>query len=114
MTAHVHAASMAEYAKDAMETDKPWERWEWKPKNDFTWRSFVEPSAITFPGPAWWSDTEYRRKPVKSYLYGNFTLSGPVGEPRTLATTRYSDQREVSSNIEYEFLDGKLVGVRLL
>ena len=25
---HIHAAAMAEYAKDALETDKPWERWE--------------------------------------------------------------------------------------
>lgn len=25
---HIHAAAMAEYAKDAAETDKPWERWE--------------------------------------------------------------------------------------
>lgn len=28
MTKHIHAELMAEYAKDAMETDKPWERWE--------------------------------------------------------------------------------------
>ena len=25
---HIHAAAMAEYAKDAAETDMPWERWE--------------------------------------------------------------------------------------
>lgn len=25
---HIHAAAMAEYAKDALETDRPWERWE--------------------------------------------------------------------------------------
>ncbi|MGR9107811.1 MAG: hypothetical protein ACU843_12850, partial [Gammaproteobacteria bacterium] len=29
MTKHIHAEAMAEYAKDAMETDKPWERWEY-------------------------------------------------------------------------------------
>lgn len=28
MTAHKHAALMLQYAQDAMETDKPWERWE--------------------------------------------------------------------------------------
>jgi len=27
---HIHADLMLEYAKDASETDKPWERWEWK------------------------------------------------------------------------------------
>ena len=30
---HIHAATMAEYAKDAAETDKPWERWEFSYKN---------------------------------------------------------------------------------
>ena len=29
MTKHIHADLMMEYAKDAMETDKPWERWEY-------------------------------------------------------------------------------------
>jgi hypothetical protein len=28
MTAHKHAAAMLQYAQDAAETDKPWERWE--------------------------------------------------------------------------------------
>ena len=28
---HIHAATMAEYAKDAAETDKPWERCRRKP-----------------------------------------------------------------------------------
>lgn len=28
MAAHVHAKEMMQYAKDAMETDKPWERWQ--------------------------------------------------------------------------------------
>ena len=27
---HIHAAAMAEYAKDAMDTDNPWEWWEFK------------------------------------------------------------------------------------
>ena len=30
MTSHKHAHLMAQYAQDALETDKPWERWEWK------------------------------------------------------------------------------------
>jgi len=29
MTAHKHADLMLQYAQDAMETDKPWERWEY-------------------------------------------------------------------------------------
>jgi len=48
---------MMQYAQDAMETDKPWERWEyrgkweiWKPLND----GFF---------PTWHTGYEYRRKP---------------------------------------------------
>ena len=28
MAKHIHADLMLQYAQDAMETDKPWERWE--------------------------------------------------------------------------------------
>ena len=28
MKAHIHAAEMAQYAEDALQTDRPWERWE--------------------------------------------------------------------------------------
>ena len=51
MTAHVHAALMLQYAKDAMETDKPWERWEVKVAAD------VQPN-VMFQGmsfhPEWY------------------------------------------------------------
>lgn len=107
MAAYVHAALMAEYAKDALETDKPWEQWEIFSDTDEKWVSLS-----THPG--WMSQRQYRRKPVKIYLYGNFKLSGYVGCPDAVASTRYSDQREVDSNIEYEFIDNKLVNVRLL
>ena len=32
MTAHKHAHLMMQYAQDAMETDKPWERWQIRPE----------------------------------------------------------------------------------
>ena len=35
MTAHKHANLMLQYAQDAMETDKPWERWEVKAPNEW-------------------------------------------------------------------------------
>lgn len=55
MSAHIHAALMTEYAKDALETDKPWERWEWQMTRDRAWCPCRE-------SPNWHSAHEYRRK----------------------------------------------------
>lgn len=52
---HIHAELMAEYAKDAMETDKPWERWEVL-DNSGGW------GGIDY-NPVWVSSCQYRRKP---------------------------------------------------
>ena len=50
---HIHAASMAEYAKDAAETDKPWERWE--TLFGHKWYSLLR-------SPDWDINQQYRRK----------------------------------------------------
>ena len=55
MTAHKHAALMLQYAQDALETDKPWERWECN--DGVAWRQF------TMKHPSWLQECEYRRKP---------------------------------------------------
>ena len=52
---HIHAAAMAEYAKDALETDKPWERWEFSCGNQ-DYKSLQSQ-------PLWVADFRYRRKP---------------------------------------------------
>ena len=39
MTAHKHAALMLQYAQDAMETAKPWERWELRPMGSAQWHA---------------------------------------------------------------------------
>ena len=58
MTAHKHAALMLQYAQDAAETDKPWERWEYNnPKEGVVWNPFI------MTHPAWLPECEYRRKP---------------------------------------------------
>lgn len=57
---HPHAELMLEYAKDAMETDKPWERWEFKISENVGWQSFTEHCTT---GPSWDTNYEYRRKP---------------------------------------------------
>ena len=55
MTAHKHAALMLQYAQDAAETDRPWERWEFEVKTD-VWCDLSE-------HPAWLEHKSYRRKP---------------------------------------------------
>lgn len=52
---HIHAAAMAEYAKDALEIGKPWERWEF---------CHMRGEYQSLHGhPEWVEDNEYRRKP---------------------------------------------------
>ena len=53
---HKHAELMMQYAQDAMETDKPWERWEFRISIHDDW--------TTLGGNAmWYTDYQYRRKP---------------------------------------------------
>ena len=60
---HIHAAAMAEYAKDAAETDKPWERWEFSHEG----RGYT-----SFLGhPNWHKDDKYRRKPKVILINGH-------------------------------------------
>lgn len=60
---HIHAAAMAEYAKDAAETDKPWERWEFSYKNQ-------EYESLN-NHPIWMTDNKYRRKPKTILINGH-------------------------------------------
>ena len=55
MAAHKHAALMQQYAQDAAETDKPWERWELM---DNTADEFI----VCRQHPSWNVNFEYRRK----------------------------------------------------
>ncbi|OAM27516.1 hypothetical protein A7P95_06775 [Eikenella longinqua] len=64
MTAHKHAALMLQYAQDAAETDRPWERWEVSDSTKYdssgrlvrNWRQLGD-------NPDWNSNVRYRRKP---------------------------------------------------
>ena len=60
---HIHAAAMAEYAKDATETDMPWERWEFS-KTGRDYDSLHE-------HPSWNPDIKYRRKPKVILINGH-------------------------------------------
>ena len=56
MTAHKHAALMLQYAQDAMETDKPWKRWQFRAYRAKNWLDCVS-------GTKFSDLCEYRRKP---------------------------------------------------
>lgn len=62
MAKHVHAELMAQYAQDALETDRPWERWEFR-NSSRKWKS-------KDTHPDWNPDHEYRRKPRKVEVAG--------------------------------------------
>ena len=69
---HVHAAAMAEYAKDALETVKPWERWEF---------CHMRGEYQSLHGhPEWVGDNEYRRKP-KTILINGHEVPEPCRTP---------------------------------
>ena len=68
---HIHAKEMAEYAKDALETDKPWERWQVSFSDGF----------IDLDGhPNWVANHEYRRKP-KVILINGYEVPEPHRTP---------------------------------
>ena len=71
MTAHKHAHLMAQYAQDAMETDKPWDRWQFRSVGAKNWLNCR--CGIGF------SDLcEYRRKP-RTLTY-SVTIPEPLRE----------------------------------
>ena len=70
---HIHAAAMAEYAKDATETDMPWERWETSmTESGDEYRNL-------FGHPEWAATRKYRRKP-KTILIGEYEVPEPCRE----------------------------------
>lgn len=70
---HPHAESMLLYAQDAMETDKPWERWQFKHQSEVNWRS---DAGANF---SWLVNYDYRRKP-RTILINGIEVPEPVRE----------------------------------
>lgn len=73
MSKHPHAENMALYAQDALETDKPWERWEFLSPDALIWRQVVG-------HPVWTGQNEYRRKP-RTITINGYEVPEPVREP---------------------------------
>ena len=80
MTAHKHAALMLQYAQDALETDKPWERWQFRSLNTEVWLDCAS-------GTGFSDLCEYRRKP-KTLTY-TVTIPEPLREAPQLDTEYY-------------------------
>lgn len=81
MTAHKHAALMLQYAQDALETDKPWERWQIRPEGGTEgWHDCI--------GRLCFSERfEYRRKP-RTITY-TITIPEPMREAPEVGTIIY-------------------------
>ena len=62
---HVHAAAMAEYAKDAAETDMPWELWE------ISMTESGDEYRNLLGHPDWAVTRKYRRKPKVILINGH-------------------------------------------
>ena len=77
---HPHAELMFEYALDAMETDKPYERWEFC-SFGADWRPLIKE-------PIWQTDYEYRRKP-KTIKIGEYDVPEPLREAPAEGTRCY-------------------------
>ena len=69
---HIHAELMAQYAEDALETDKPWERWEFHHKRG-EYQSLGS-------HPYWEVTREYRRK-AKTILINGYEVPEPRRTP---------------------------------
>lgn len=74
MTAHPHAANMLAYAQDAAETDKPWERWQFR-----HFGGKVGDWEDNLDNPVWDPGTEYRRKPNPLEMWANLYPNGSIG-----------------------------------
>lgn len=70
---HIHAKEMAEYAKDALETDKPWERWQVMSEQ------CSEVYDLRY-NPSWDTDRKYLRKP-KFILINGHEVPEPLRTP---------------------------------
>ena len=88
MTAHKHAHLMMQYAHDALETDKPWERWELRPRGSEQWHVCI--GRINFN-----ERCEYRRKP-RTLTY-TVTIPEPLREAPKRGESYYvMDMSEIS------------------
>lgn len=81
MTKHVHAELMLDYAKDAMETESPWDRWELHIESTDEWIELTS-------SPMWYESNKYRRK-TKTININGYEVPEPVREQLKDGQTYY-------------------------
>lgn len=80
---HPHAESMALYARDAMETEEPWLRWQLQTLTGL----WVDCTAH----PAWHQRLKYRRKPVaRTHMVNGFEVPAPPAAPPRVGESYYA------------------------
>jgi len=94
MTKHIHADLMMQYAKDAMESETPWDNWE---IFDIVLNIWIN----LYCTPSWFEDVKYRRKQKRCYLNGIEVpeLGYPVG-----IGSKYQPNVRISINEQTVFL----------
>jgi hypothetical protein len=99
MSKYIHAELMLQYAQDAMETDKPWERWQ-------------EKLAIKYEdcdsNPFWYEGRQYRRKPQTVKING-FEVPAPLKEALADGDEYFIEAPNVSEFYIIEFWGGGAV-----
>lgn len=88
MTAHKHAALMLQYAKDAMETDKPWERWEISESKTKIGDEWVDEWEDLTETPDWNPAVGYRRKSKVRYI-GDIEIPVPLQKEPDMGRNYY-------------------------
>ena len=91
MTGHKHAKHMADYAADAAETDRPWDRWQMR-YHGGDW------SALTC-SPSWTVTAEFRRKPTPMEQWVNVDLGGERSFWRTEAEAKAAADRRTYARV---------------
>ena len=102
---HKHAQLMLQYAQDAAETDKPWERWEYR-YQDEKWKDSDGPLHF-------YSDFQYRRKPRTINING-FEVPEPMREKPELNTQYFSVTVGVTENAKIAYWDDREIDNKLL
>ena len=116
MTAHKHAALMLQYAQDAMETDKPWERWEYSDTStlDQHGEKIRDDWYDCGENPDWRPSVKYRRKP-QTIKVGKWEFPKPLGctdvyyyVDFNMETAEFIPFRDTWTNNQYD--DDRLTG----
>jgi hypothetical protein len=82
MAKHIHAESMMQYAQDALESETPWEKWEYTYNK--IWKPLIQ-------HPSWDLCVYYRRKP-KTIVVNGFTINAPLDKkPKDHSIVFYPD-----------------------